>query len=246
MPSSEPTAGSSQRPPGPQTLQAPGIAVIIGIPIFAVLVFALGVVFVAHYTKARTHRAVALVHGELRSLAMAVEAYHADLGEFPAMAKSREWAAGAYVLPREVPVSRTFRMRHDTGLATLTTPVAYITSYPVDPFREFQGTTFSYYTDGRGFILGSWGPNMNQSLGGDLQWQQGSLALRWRPDPKDDAGDSLILDPDPGIETVYRGDIDQPSPHLLTGNHDDFGVGAFTYDPTNGVFSPGDIWRVRQ
>lgn len=237
---------SSQPPSGPRTFTAPGLAVILGVPVFAILVFVLGLVIVSQYSRARTRTAISHVHDELRALATAIETYRADHGDYPAMAKSRDWTAGAYVLPPEVPVTRSFRMRHDTGLATLTTPVAYVSSYPVDPFREFQGTTFSYYTDGGGFILGSWGTNMNQSLGGDLQWQRGNLALRWQEETGPDGTMIRRLVPDPGIESVYRSDIEQPSEALLTGNHDEFGVGAFTYDPTNGTFSPGDIWRVRQ
>jgi len=37
---------------------------------------------------------------------------------------------------------------------------------------------------------------------------------------------------------VYDSSIPQPSPHLLAG-------GPWTYDPTNGLVSDGDVWRVR-
>ncbi|MCC5875892.1 MAG: hypothetical protein JJU11_06705 [Candidatus Sumerlaeia bacterium] len=247
---------TTQPPPAPKSRTLSGKGVIVAIPILAVVVFALGLALMGRYTEMKTHQGVARAAGDLRALAVAIEAYEADHGTFPAMAKSREWAAGAYVLPREVPVSRTFRMRNQSDLATLTTPVAYITHYPADPFREFMGTTYSYFTDGRGWILGSWGPNMNQSLGGDLQWQRGPLHPEYAPEIGDQEGgldtgvshggqDGRTPLPGQGVATVYVGSMTEPSDWLLAGNHDQYGVGAFTYDPTNGTFSGGDIWRIR-
>ncbi len=46
-------------------------------------------------------------------------------------------------------------------------------------------------------------------------------------------GDYDIQDP----ATVYDGSIPQPSALLLSG-------GPWTYDPTNGIVSNGDVWRV--
>ena len=52
-------------------------------------------------------------------------------------------------------------------------------------------------------------------------------------------------DLDPDVEMVYKSSIAQPSYTLMCGasssSHE-----AYTYDPTNGTFSAGDIWRVRQ
>lgn len=238
----------------PKSRTLSGTGIILTIPILAVVIFALGLVLMGRYTEMKTRQGVARVAEDFRTVAAAIGAYEADHGTFPAMAKSREMAAGAYVLPQEVPVSRTFRMRHQSHLATLTTPVAYLSHYPADPFREFQGTTYSYYTDGRGWIIGSWGPNMNQSLGGDLQWQRGPLHPEYAPAVGDEEGGldtgagqdaSPIPLPGQGVATVYVGSMSEPSDWLLAGNHDVYGVGAFTYDPTNGTFSAGDLWRIR-
>lgn len=43
--------------------------------------------------------------------------------------------------------------------------------------------------------------------------------------------------------SAYDPDIPQPSLHLLTGGGK---RGAYSYDPTNGTISNGDVWRVKQ
>lgn len=252
QPNDSPVPQGGASPPKSRILS--GTAIILTIPILAVVIFALGLVLMIRYTEMKTRQGVASAREEMRRLGVAIEAYHADHGTFPAMAKSREWAAGAYVLPSEVAVPRTFRMRHGSALATLTTPVAYISHYPTDPFREFKGTTFNYYTDGKGWIVGSWGPNMNQSLGGNLQWQRGPLHPEYAPALDEEGGldtgttsthPAGIPLPGQGIATIYTGSMTEPTDWLLAGNHDQYGVGAFTYDPTNGTFSDGDLWRIR-
>lgn len=239
---------------GPREWRIPGTAFILALPVFAFLIFGLGLALMARYTEHKTRSAIVRVKSDMRILATAIESYRVDSAIPPAMSKSRESTAGAYVLPAEVPVSRSFRMRHDTQMMTLTTPIAYIESYPVDPFREFKGTTFSYYTDGWGWILGSWGPDMDQSTGGDLQWHLGPLipeheglvAIDETPPIWNRKRPGRPL-PGQGVASVYYTvENKQPSLHLLTGNHNEHGEGAFTYDPTNGIFSQGDIWRVHE
>ncbi|MCX6999438.1 MAG: hypothetical protein NT106_03955, partial [Candidatus Sumerlaeota bacterium] len=46
------------------------------------------------------------------------------------------------------------------------------------------------------------------------------------------------------IETIYNSAISQPSLTLLTGQNS--ASQAFTYDPTNGTITPGDVYRVKQ
>ena len=214
---------------GPKVAQGSGIGAILAILLVSGLVFAGFLIFMSHYTDARVRRTVALVNDDLRTLAAAVEAYWVDNGGYPAWAKDRADTAGAYVLPRDAVVTRGFRMRNATQLSTLTTPVAYMTAYPVDPFREYKGTTYSYYAIRDGFILGSWGPDVDQRVGGDLQWHApGGVAAVYTADK------------------MFTDGVRRPSDWLLAGQHADGDEGAFTYDPTNGLFSEGDLWRIKQ
>jgi len=103
---------------------------------------------------------------------------------------------------------------------------AYIKSYPVDPFCADRGATFVYWNVWPGH-LSPGGKPMPLTLG----W----ILISPGPD-----GDYDL----PGSYEVYDPSITQPSPLLLGGAN---ATGsAFTYDPTNGLFSDGDIYRVKQ
>ena len=119
-----------------------------------------------------------------------------------------------------------------TQLSTLTTPIAYITSYFADPFADTRGLTFRYYKERAGWILGSWGPDTDQGTINDVAWDSVTAS----PYGFAQAAGSL--------ETVYDAGVAQPSTTLLTGTSAD--GGAYTYDPTNGTVSQGDVWRVKQ
>lgn len=114
---------------------------------------------------------------------------------------------------------------------TLTTPQSYITSYPADPFSPIQGATFVYWSvrpgaaDPSGKIVGKDSPTSG------VGW----ILVSPGPDRKYDIPDDW---------DVYDPSVAQPSERLLTGtNRKGY---AFTYDPTNGTFSHGDFWRVKQ
>lgn len=100
---------------------------------------------------------------------------------------------------------------------SLTTPIAYLTHYMEDPSATVKGTTYRYHTDGEGWIIGAWGRDYDQDTGGQLLW-------------------------DGGIEKIYDSSLPDPGVPLLTGAGP---RGAYTFDPTNGQISPGDVWRVR-
>jgi len=133
--------------------------------------------------------------------------------------------------PKDLPTFLTSGPGPTQRFATLTTPQAFITSYPSDPFCPVRGSTFVYWSiypgqpDPSGKIAGKDSP-----LGG-VGW----ILVCPGPDLKYDL---------PGEWDVYDPKVAQPSPRLLAGtNKRGF---AFTYDPTNGMISDGDIWRVKQ
>lgn len=167
----------------------------------------------------RALRRVARARADMRMLATAIETYYVDNMQYPAAATAG--SVDTAPLPKGWPRTRTF-MAPNRGMSTITTPIGYITGYPDDPFASTSGLTYRYFTDRRGgWILGSFGPDQDEQTGGDLQWQ--------RP------------------IAVYRGDISQPSPELLSGSHPLAPPGStYTYDPTNGTYSEGDVWRIKQ
>ena len=104
-------------------------------------------------------------------------------------------------------------------MASMTTPISYITSYFADPFLDTKGCSFAYYADTNGWILWSAGPDVDQATGTEL------------------GGPSAT----PSVETVYTSLVSQPSLTLLVGAKSAPNAGSYTYDPTNGTVSPGDV-----
>ena len=115
-------------------------------------------------------------------------------------------------------------------LMTLTTPVAYITSYFSDPFTDTKGATTNYSRDtntfGAGWIAWSFGPDTDEQ-------QQGVGAYT------DGGGDIGLVQIStvPFVETAYYNPAQTvPSVTLINA----------TYDPTNGTSSNGDVYRLKQ
>jgi type II secretory pathway pseudopilin PulG len=129
------------------------------------------------------------------------------------------WARGEEGVNRFAPGTGAYKM-HTFAKDALTSPIKYIESYPHDPFSDTKGATYGYYTDGVGFIIYSWGPNTDENAPGG--WE---------------------LEAD--IEKVYDSRIPQPSFTLLTGKSSAPKGGAYTYDPSNGMVSEGDIYLVK-
>ncbi len=146
---------------------------------------------------------------DMRSIGLALEAYRADHGSYPAYTFDRRESidpGSAAEFERVHGRIPTLRARAGTQLATLTTPTPYLTEpFPADRFleRQFRNSTYAYWTDGDGWIIWSPGPDGKYTI--------------------------------TGPETLYSSAIAQPSELLLI---------TFTYDPTNGTVSPGDLWRV--
>ncbi len=153
---------------------------------------------------------VARARSEMRNLQHAIDAYQLEHGVYPAYTFDRRQSlAPRRAAEFEERYGRipTFRAPGDTPLATLTSPVAYISSLPQDNLlaRPFRHSSYAYWSDGGGFIL-------------------------WSPGPD---GEYAITAP----ETVYDSSVPQRSALLLSG---------YTWDPTNGTVSPGDVWRISQ
>jgi len=168
---------------------------------------------------------LAWVKSDFRTIAMALEAYYQEHNSYPAWAKG-EGGANSFAEPYSgayhIHTFRIWKNENEVGtFYTLTTPLAYMTQYLSDPWADTRGVTYGYYADENGWILYSWGPDTDEN-------------------EIEDPGD---LESD--VEQVYRSSISQPSLTLIAGSSSSSHE-AYTYDPTNGIISAGDIWRVRQ
>ncbi|MCC5877314.1 MAG: prepilin-type N-terminal cleavage/methylation domain-containing protein [Candidatus Sumerlaeia bacterium] len=210
---------------------------LIELLIVVAIIAILAAIAVPNFLEAQVRSKVSRVRSDHRSLATAIETYYVDNNQYPAWTSQFAQSAdqGYYQGTTPQNFGATFRIRSTATerLLTLTTPIAYVTSYFPDPFADVRGTTFRYFSDGRGWILGSFGPNVNQAAGGNLKWHNAASA-----------NFNINTRAANSIETIYDSRVSQPSELLIAGGEPN--QPAFTYDPTNGTVSAGDVWRVKQ
>ena len=206
---------------------------LIELLIVVAIIAILAAIAVPNFLEAQTRAKVSRVRADLRSLATALESYFIDNNAYPVFTVVTTESCNADLdLATKMSDAQNlpaFRIR-DTGdeFMTITTPLSYITSYFTDPFAITRGLKFSYYADTAGWITWSLGPDSDENNGG--------------------AGTSVSTDlgPAQAYETVYTSIIAQPSSTLIAESNADADGNAFTYDPTNGTTSEGDVYRVRQ
>ena len=230
------------------------IELLIVIAIIAIL----AAIAVPNFLEAQTRAKVSRVKADQRSLATGLEAYYVDNNNYPAWVcagdsstcnPQHDWSGGGNMghangfagdgnnqAPGATRI-HTFRVRTDLPwddpdnlFNMMTTPISYVTSFFTDPFADTRGACYGYYAQKTGFIVYSFGPDVDEN-----------------------EDEELIGDIDPNVEkeTVYNHRVAQPTITLITlyGAHPDvggYGMGAFTYDPTNGTGSEGDVYRTKQ
>jgi hypothetical protein len=198
----------------------------------------------------------------MRTVSTALEAYFVDTNTYVACASAavkgdgNNGAAGtgvptvnsslngnsSYAAQTESPAGAQFRITfgtyrpgQDNGKGqSLTTPVAYLTSFQADPFADTKGAAFGYY-NGRdaGWIMWSYGPDTDENVGKGTAKGGGQLqSYLWKV-------------ADITLETVYNPYTANPTAQLMADQDKVYGE-AFTYDATNGSTSKGDVWRVKQ
>jgi prepilin-type N-terminal cleavage/methylation domain-containing protein len=210
---------------------------LIELLIVVAIIAILAAIAVPNFLEAQVRAKVSRTRADLRSLATGLESYFIDNNAYPVHTID---SAGDLSIDdqldlgtgNEIENAPTFRVR-DAGdeFHTLTTPSAFLTSYFSDPFALTRGLSVRYWANTCGWI--AWG------IGPDSDEQEGS-----------DIGNDYRVSTD-DFESAYNCFVAQPSNDLVTGGGggtldsataDD----AFTYDPTNGTTSVGDVYRVRQ
>jgi len=214
-------------PPDASARSGVGIGVLV---VLALLACAIVAILAIRHQRGVVRSNVAKARADMRALAVAACAYYVDCMQLPAMTMTRAQTPDADRYPEGMAVGRTFRMRGTDNLWTITTPVAYVADYPVDPFSGSAVLTYRYYQQRSGHLIGSYGPDRDAMAGGQIEWDLGDIL---RPDWNDSP-------PDAAVERIYDSRVWQPSDELLAGAGE---RGAYTYDPTNGLVSAGDLWR---
>lgn len=148
-----------------------------------------------NFLEAQTRSKVARTKNDMRVIATALEAYHVDYGRYPSSTL--------------VPLFRRLR--------PLSTPIAYITSVPIDPFGAVDTGH------------GPWRSRGNYAYGAMPIDRESRWALA-------SVGPDRLPNHD-GIQFY-------PGYHPLLWENPATGYDFIRYDPTNGTISIGDVWRV--
>jgi len=184
---------------------------LIELLIVVAIIAILAAIAVPNFLEAQTRSKVPRAKADMRSLVTATEAYFVDHNRYPIPSDE----AGD-----QIPLNAADTEVFETMTSTMiTTPIAYITSRPADPFRRIsdpdEAPNFHFGT--RAYIL----------------------ALEGDDAELDEYIEDLFGEEREVIEYVYLShgpDTDHDSPE-----EDENPDGAAIYDPTNGTISSGDV-----
>lgn len=188
---------------------------LIELLIVVAIIAILAAIAVPNFLEAQVRAKVSRVRSDMRTIATAMESYIVDYNWYPPDSDN------TVLSPTE----------DEKGLLYLTTPIAYITSFAIDPFQQQEpdvnSNTAKYYEIGSGTDNGTaWvNPPMFGGLtrNGSGQRANTYIITSVGADKKDDISGN---DEWPGREEA---------PQIT--------VTLITYDPTNGTVSGGDLIR---
>jgi prepilin-type N-terminal cleavage/methylation domain-containing protein len=227
---------------------------LIELLIVVAIIAILAAIAVPNFLEAQTRAKVSRVRSDLRSIATAIESYRIDNNRYPDGTDSPTGYdqkiadfLTQYGLERGY---CTFKTRTATGsvgtdFAGITTPIAYITTVPTDPFAKQAAGFLTYcYRQGKAqsaaYVITSVGPDA------DLLAPGGKGTIN--PNHLGTFTDTKV--------PSRMGDINEEGVlNLMEGNPkfgataDDIGhtrelLTDLAYDPTNGTISDGDLWRI--
>ena len=209
------------------------IELLIVIAIIAIL----ALIAIPNFLEAQTRSKVSRAKADMRSLSLAVEAYQVDNNTYiqsicpdtdPELAPEN---GGQAYYPNGATDSWGWYGR-------LTTPVAYITSIPLDPFGKPLGKSWTGSKSTNVYHFYSGNGQSYPSLPAALPGYFNAPRTMW-----------LLISQGPNLLTDTEVDHGGADCYMLfnplpAGNHpeDDSWLGVF-YDPTNGTISFGDIYR---
>ncbi len=177
---------------------------LIELLIVVAIIAILAAIAIPNFLAAQTRAKVSRCKSDLRTLHTGMESYYVDENSY---------------VPEHLDMTANEQLRHLAIYAHLTTPVAYITTIPVDPFK-------SGMRDGTSYVNNPyyWYYNWLARYGHPID-----LVNTYGWDPWFDGQSSAIMiSIGPSFKTVASVS----------------GVGFGVYDPSNGTVSPGYIYRL--
>lgn len=224
-----------------------GAFTLIELLVVVAIIAILAAIAVPNLLEAQTRAKVSRAQADMRSLATAIEAFRVDHNNCPVGTDDSGLlpqpiedhfsmsaiAPGASGPPFAFYSFRTVDLPESVQGHGLTTPVAYITAIPLDPFATERFIPYSYREgrdgDRTGWILTSFGPDRDDPENGGKNNACGCLSA----EQCGRHGDISEVHALPGSGR-YAVDLSRRLGELA---HE-------TYDPTNGTISDGDLWRI--
>lgn len=192
---------------------------LIELLIVVAIIGILAAIAVPNFLNAQVRAKVARAKSEIRNIQSSLEQFFIDNNQYPPMNTDRQVMRVQYrnlddptinVAHVMIGVSRNARRIY------LTTPVAYISSIPFDPFRG-DGTEdgYQYGSDGQSYyVLTSYGPDSSDGNADEEFDEREYTGAR--------------------LDDLRRSAIRDSNYHMKD----------FLYDPSNGTSSAGDIIRI--
>jgi len=189
---------------------------LIELLIVVAIIAILAAIAIPNFLAAQTRSKVSKAKAEQQSIATALESYYVDNNIYPA--------------PDEIPagIGKDATDGNNDGQLprALTTPVSFVSSLFRDPFKMNGKGIYEY---------GGGSPNspagLTPAAGVFPAWPgNGWIVSSYGPDVVDGYGSTKMLE-----ESAWGDSAFGTNPRLENS--------PFTYDPTNGTTSGGDVWR---
>ena len=182
---------------------------LIELLIVVAIIAILAAIAVPNFLEAQVRAKIAKTKANMRSVAVAIEAYTVDNTDIPM--DQPTFTVGFFLISPATPAFRPWIFP-----PLMTTPVAYLTSMPEDPFNSL---VIRSYTGNYAGVVGLW---------------YTASSLKWKPWPVFNQPWELF----PGGQ--FHWILNSCGPDHRWDTTESFST--FYYDPTNGTVSRGDIY----
>ncbi len=204
---------------------APGGAfTLIELLVVVAIISILSAIAVPNFLEAQTRAKVSRVKNDQRTIVTALETYRVDSNKYPPRTASP-------VLPSIVPSMGSVEFR-PADFARLTTPISYITTYPIDIFENSLAPPYN--------LIDYWDSLILYDLDRDPGFF-GANTVNPSVMSKAGAWGLVSVGPDGrmGHASILQGGSSPPLPDFF--NTDPSYL--VDYDPTNGTVSGGNVYR---